>query len=145
LAHLCLSRLTLGGQPMSPFAPQVKDWLTGVPLPISALKPAMIFRKVQRNTARHMLYSTFRFLRRCGYSFVVLEIDVTSYADQVRLPERTLGHYYSPAACLELYELLRQFIDDMERFDGTIIIVSAPNTIVTDERRGINRYQALRM
>lgn len=145
LAHLCLGRLSIAGQLMSPFSPKVTEWLTGAPVPISTLKPAMIFRKVQRNTARHMLYSTFQFLRRCGYPFVLLELDVSRYAERVSTRDRVLGYYYTPAACLELYELMRQFIDDMERFDGTIVVVSSPNTIVTDERRGINRYQALRM
>jgi hypothetical protein len=145
LTHLCLSRLTMGNQLMSPFAPQVQEWLTGAPVPIAALKPAMIFRKVQRSTARHMLYSTFRFLRQCGYSFVVLEIDVGRYADSSSIVKLTSGYSYTPAACLELYELMRQFIDDMERFDSTMIVVTAPNTIVTDQRRGINRYQALGM
>jgi len=145
LTHLCLSRLAVDTQVLSPYSAQVKGWLMGEPVPMAALKPAMIFRKVQRNSARNMLYSAFRFLRRCGYPFVVLEIDVSRYAEQARVAERTLGHYYSNAACFDLYELLRQFIDDMERFDGTMVVVTGPNTIVTDARRGISRYQALQM
>lgn len=145
LTHLCLSRLTISNQLMSPFAPQIMDWLTGAPVAIAALKQAMIFRRVQRNTARHMLYSTFRFLRQCGYPFVVLEIDIGRYIESPAFLKLTPGYSYAPAACLELYELMRQFIDDIEQFDGTMIVITAPNTIITDQRRGINRYQALQM
>lgn len=145
MTHLCLSRLTMGSQLMSPFAPQVKGWLTGAPVPIAALKPAMIFRNVQRDTARHMLYSTFRFLRQCGYPFVVLEIDIGRYAESSAPVGLAAGYSYTPAACLELYEVMRQFIDDVERIDGTMVVVTAPTTVLIDERRGIKRYQALQM
>jgi P-loop Domain of unknown function (DUF2791) len=86
-----------------------------------------------------------RFLRECGYSYVVLLIDISRYLETVAVANRREGFYYSPAAATELYELLRQSIDDIEQVEGTMMIAIAPPTVAIDERRGIERHPALKM
>jgi hypothetical protein len=145
LTHLCLSCLTVRGQSMSMHGEVVQQWLRGELSSITPLKSALIFRKIQRSTARHMLYSTVQFLRRSGYPYVMLLLDLDRYLDAVSVRSRTIGLYYTLNATMELYELLRQAIDDLEKLDGTMVIAMAPHTIVIDERRGLERYQALKM
>jgi len=130
---------------MSMHGEVVQQWLRGELSSITPLKSALIFRKIQRSTARHMLYSTVQFLRRSGYPYVMLLLDLDRYLDAVSVRSRTIGLYYTFNATMELYELLRQAIDDLEKLDGTMVIAMAPHTIVIDERRGLERYQALKM
>lgn len=145
LTHLCLATLTINAQPLPGYGDLVKQWLRGELASITPLKPALIFRKLQRGSARHMLYSTLRFLRQCGHSYVVLLLDISRYMETVAKADRREGFYYTPAATVELYELLRQSIDDLEQFDGTMMIVTVPQAFALDERRGIGKYPALKM
>lgn len=145
LAHLALGRIVNEKVPMSPFSQLVQEWLRGSLQSIVPLKEALIFRKVQRSSARHMLYSTLRFLRKCGYKYVVIVLDIARYLESVKFSDRKSGFYYSPAATLDLYEMMRQSIDDVHQVDGTMMIVTVPFGFVSDQRRGLERYQALKM
>ncbi len=145
LAHLALGRMFIEKAPMSPFSELVQEWLQGSLQSIVPLKEAMIFRKVQRSSARHMLYSTLRFLRKCGYKHVVIMLDIARYLESVKYIDRKGGLYYTPAATLDLYEMIRQSIDDVHQIEGTMVIVTVPSTFISDQRRGLERYQALKM
>jgi hypothetical protein len=145
LAQLCLGQMQVDGAPLSPYLFLIEEWLRGELGNISSLRGAMIFRKIQRNSARHMLYSTFRLLRQAGYRYVILLLDIARYLESVKYCDRVSGLYHSAAAALDLYELLRQSIDDVEQLDGTMVIVSAPDCFLTDDRRGIDTYRALKM
>jgi hypothetical protein len=59
------------------------------------------------------------------------------------MPDGTL--YYSSAATLDTYEVLRQFIDGTDELAYCLLVVAAAPSFLQDERRGIHRYDALRL
>jgi len=74
---------------------------------------------------------------------VVLALDVSRYADASRPAERGSGLYYSIAAVLDAYEVLRQLIDATDELEYCFIGVLAAPELLSDEQRGLRRYQAL--
>jgi len=46
------------------------------------------------------------------------------------------GYYYSKAAALDAYELIRQLIDGMDEFEGLLVAVLVPQEMVNDEAAG---------
>jgi len=138
---LCRSLLDPGDDPVSG---AIRDWLLGDRLRISSLKPALIFQRIARHNARHMLSSLTRWLRLTGKKGLVLGLDVTRYAQAVRPAERDdANYYYSTAAALDAYEVLRQLVDGTDELKSCFIAVLAGQEFLTDEQRGVRRYHAL--
>ena len=140
MVGLCRSLLDPGYDPMSS---AIKDWLLGDPVRISSLKPALIFQKVARHNARHLLLSLSHWIKLAGKRGLVLGLDVTRYAQAVRPAERDEANYYSTAAALDAYEVLRQLIDGTDELESCFVAVIAGQEFLTDERRGMRGYQAL--
>ena len=55
------------------------------------------------------------------------------------------GLYYGVSATLDAYEMLRQFIDGTDELESLLLVVSVPPEFLTDTRRGLNRYEALKL
>jgi hypothetical protein len=93
-----------------------------------------------------MLTSVGRLLQRAGHRGLVLYLDLTRLAEARRppVPERT-GIYYSKAAVLDAYELLRQLIDATDDLVGMLVLAVVPPELVSDERRGLPSYAALHL
>lgn len=142
MIELCRSQLDPGYDPV-PSA--VKDWLLGDPVRISSLKHAFIFQKIGRHNARHLLFSLAHWLKLAGRKGLVLGLDITRYAQTVRPAERDGGNYYSTAAALDAYEVLRQFIDGTDELASCFIAVIAGPEFLTDDLRGVSRYHALNL
>ncbi len=143
MLHLCLSNLDPSVEP--PLADAVKQWLQGDLRLISAVKPALIFQRIARHNARHMLFSLARWLALAGRRGLALYLDISRYADTTRPAERGPGFYYSTAACMDLYEVLRQLIDATDELEHCFAGVAAAPEFLTDDRRGLRSYQALYM
>ncbi len=124
----------------------VLSWLTGEPVGLRQLREAMIYARIGRHNARTMLTSVGRLLRRAGHRGLVVHIDLTRLAEARRppLPERT-GIYYSKAAVLDAYELLRQLIDGTDDLVGMLVVAVVPPDLVSDEKRGLPSYAALQL
>lgn len=123
----------------------VRSWLCGELRRVSEIKPAKIFQKVGRQNARAMLQSLAYWLRLNGEAGLVLTIDIARCIENPKRLDRLPGFYYSSAALNEVYEVLRQLIDCASSLPGVLIAVTAPPEFLSDEKRGIDRYQALRM
>jgi bacteriophage exclusion system BrxC/D-like protein len=93
-----------------------------------------------------MLTSLGRLLVRAGGHGLVLHLDLARLAEVRRppLPERT-GIYYTKAAVLDAYELLRQLIDATDDLVGMLVVAVMPPDLVSDERRGLPSYTALQL
>jgi hypothetical protein len=143
MLRLCLSHLDPTDEPL--LADAVKQWLWGDLRLISALKPALIFQRVARHNARHMLFSLAHWLVLAGRRGLVLFLDIARYADTTRPAERGPGFYYSTAACMDLYEVLRQLIDATDELEHCFAGVVAAPEFLSDDRRGLRSYQALYM
>jgi len=124
----------------------VLDWLTGDLRRISALRSSLIFTRVTRANAHHLLVGLPRLLTRTGHSGLVLDLDISRLAVERRPPaELQEGHYYTKAAVLDAYEVLRQLVDATDELASTLVIVSAGPEFVVDEVRGLVAYTALQL
>lgn len=124
----------------------VLAWLHGERVPLRALHPALIYTRIGRHNARSMLVSVARLLLRGGGGGLVLHLDYARLAESRRPPiqERT-GIYYSKAATLDAYEVLRQLIDDTDDLAGVLVVAVVPPDLLTDETRGLSAYSALQL
>lgn len=143
LAMLQLCRAQIAG--LGSTAVPVVLWLRGELSRVTELKAAKIFQKIGRHNARLMLQSLTYWMRRNGRPGLVLTIDVSRCLKNVKKAERGEGFYYSSAGLTEVYEMLRQLIDGASELKGTLAVVFAPGELLSDEKRGVDRYQALKM
>jgi hypothetical protein len=144
MIRLCMAQLDIGGT-SSFLSNAVKEWLCGELRLISALKEALIFQKVARHNARHMLFSLAHWLKVNGINGLVLNLNISRYTVSAKPKDLDDSFYYSTPATLDAYELLRQFIDGTDEFESCLIAVVASREFLTDEKRGLNRYDALKL
>jgi len=142
---LCLGQIQQSDGLASPHASVVARWLRGEPVSLPELKAAGLFQRVARHNARYLLVSLAHMIRMCGHSGLLLSLDISRYLESVRPSARLDGHYYSPAAVVDLYEMLRQLIDEQGILEGVFTVVWAPLALISDPGRGLDRYQALKM
>ncbi len=144
MVRLCLNQLDTASAPVY-LSAAIKEWLRGELRLISTLKKALIFQKIARHNARHMLFSLTHWLRINGKSGLVLMLDITRYLAVTRSKNPTDGFFYSTPAVLDAYELLRQFIDGTDEMEGLLVIVVAPKEFLSDDKRGLRGYDALKL
>jgi hypothetical protein len=144
MMHFCLAELGADDRYRS-LGPVLQEWLRGDLQHISSLKGALIFDKIQRYNARAMLHSLAHWVRRCDRKGLVLGLDLSRCFVTRKEDPSGDGIYYSKAALLDAYELLRQFIDSTDDLEGVLILVLAPTSLVSDPKRGLDTYDALRL
>jgi hypothetical protein len=141
MTHLSIAELS-GGQEGATTIEVLTDWLTGRNKALSAVKPYQIFRKINRATARYCFESMAHWVRLAGYAGMVILLD----AERVMLAQNPHDQsiFYSKAAVLDAYEVLRQFIDGADRLEGCFLAVIPDAAFLEDMGRGIGAYQALK-
>ena len=127
-------------------AQAVLGWLRGEKVALRELKEALIFGRIARHNARAMLSALGRLLLRTGRGGLVVHLDLRRLAVGRRPPvaERS-GVYYSKAAVLDAYEMVRQLIDSTDELAGMLVVAVVPAELVTDEGRGLPAYSALQL
>jgi hypothetical protein len=120
-------------------------WLRGELSRVSEIKAAKIFQKIARHNGRLMLQSLTHWLRRNEKPGLVLTLDISRCVENVKRADRKEGIYYSTSALTEVYEMLRQLVDGSSELIATFATVFAPPEFLSDEKRGVDRYQALKM
>jgi hypothetical protein len=143
LIHLCLDQLDPGIDPALGAA--IREWLLGEIRLLSGLKRALIFQKIARHNARHILFSLTHWLERAGKKGLVLVLDISRYTVTRRPIEPDGTLYYSTAAVLDAYELLRQLIDATDELEHCFVCAVAAPEFLSDERRGMTSYHALNL
>jgi hypothetical protein len=124
----------------------VIGWLHGELKSITALRSALIYSRIGRHNARAMLISTAALLLAAGHRGLVVQLDLGRLAEARRPPaELRSGLYYSKAAVLDAYEVLRQFIDATDELRGVLVVATVPPELMTDEARGLPAYSALHL
>ncbi len=124
----------------------VLAWLRGEPVPLARLKPALIYTRIGRHNARPLLLSLSGWLARNVGSGLVLDLDLARLAVSRRPPpDGRQGVYYSKAATLDVYEVLRQLVDATDTLRSALVAVGLPPELVTDEVRGLPAYSALQL
>ena len=118
------------------------EWLTGDNPKIGNVRPFHIHTGINRTTARYFIESTSYWIRRAGYTGTVIALD-NARVTLTRNP-RDGSRYYTRAAVMDHYELLREFIDDVDRLSGTLLTVVADYDFIDDQSaRGWRIYSAL--
>lgn len=119
------------------------NWLTGVDTRIGNVRPFDIYTKIDRTTARYFIESTFHWVKQAGYAGTVLLLD-NARVTLARNP-RDGQRYYTRAMTMDHYELLRKFIDDVDRLSGALLVVATDYEFIDKEsKRGWIIYDALR-
>ena len=141
MSHLCLNEDTRGeytGQPLL-------DWLTGNNTRVSSVRPYSIYTTINRTTARYFIESALFWIHCVGYAGTVILFD-NSRVTVARNPKDGLRYYTRPMA-IEHYELLREFIDSVDRLTGTLMVIVTNLGFLDDSTgrgsRGYGMYQAL--
>lgn len=124
----------------------VLAWLRVEPVALRALRSASLYGRVARHNARGMLVSLAAWRARVTGSGLVVDLDLTRMAVARRPPlEQRVGHYYTKAAVLDAYEVLRQLVDATDALRGAFVAVTLPPELITDETRGLPAYSALHL
>lgn len=141
MSQLCLMENTrdrgeYDGQP-------VLDWLTGANTRVSSVRPFLIYTGINRNTARYFIESALHWVRLAGYAGTVILLD-NSRVTLARNPGDG-KRYYTRAMTMDHYELLREFIDHIDRLSGTLLVVRTNSEFLDDttKYRGYGIYEAL--
>ena len=146
IAMLRLCQVQLGaGRAEHEEAESIVAWLRGELRLLSALKQARIFQRVGRNNARDIFLSIAHWLRLAGRGGLLLSLDVSRYLQARRGLDDQGGLFYSLNATLDMYEVLRQFIDATGDMESCLVAVLAPPPFLTDDKRGLARYDALKL
>jgi hypothetical protein len=140
MTHLCRSRMEPDGA--STAAP-ILEWLRGELRMLSALRPLPIGAKISRHNGRAMLRSLCHWLALCKNPGIVVVLDIGWLAS--RTPSLA-GIRYTPASVLDVFEVLRQLIDDTEMLPGLFaVVVAGPSLLDGDDpRRTLDKYPALK-
>lgn len=145
MLRLCQSQLRTG-QVTEAEHTAVLEWLRGDLRQISLLRSAMIFRRVGRHNARQLLFSLAHWVAANGAAGLLLEVDLRRFGFAKRpLPDERRGLYYTKAALLDGYEMLRQLIDNTDELSHCCVMVVAAPEFTNDGNRGIDAYQALKL
>lgn len=122
----------------------VLEWLRGELRRVSAVKDALIYQRIGRHNARHMLFSLAHWLTTVGRTGLVLTIGMGQLAKAKR-DEAGDGLYYTKAAVLDAYEALRQLIDGTDELRSCLVLVGCAPEFLTDPARGLEAYHALHL
>ena len=118
------------------------DWLTGVNTRIGNVRTFYIRTSINRTTARHFIESATYWVRHVGFAGTVVLLDNTRVT--VGRNPKDEKRYYTRAMTIDHYELLREFIDDVDRLTGTMIAIVTNNDFVDDHSiRSWKIYPAL--
>jgi hypothetical protein len=145
MLRLCQAQLDAGDVDQAE-RDAVLDWLRGDLRQVSRLRSSLIYTRVARHNARHLLLSTAHWLLQTGHGGLVLDIDIGRLLVGRRPPvDEREGLYYSKAMVMDAYEVLRQLVDATDDLAATLVVVVAPLEFVTDETRGLTSYTALQL
>ena len=145
MLRLCQYQLRTGQVTPAEHAAVLK-WLRGELRQISLLRTAMIFRRIGRHNARELLFSLAYWLSANDCAGLLLEIDLRrlAFGRRPQVEERH-GYYYTKAALLDAYEMLRQLVDNTDELLHCAVVVIVAPEFTTDPVRGVDAYQALKL
>lgn len=124
-------------------ASDVRAWLCGSLDRMSALRRLGIFRKVNRNNARQLLFSTSGWVRSAQSGALVVTVDISRYAaGKEASPD---GNTYTKMASLDMHEVLREFVDATDDLHSALIVFLTGDQFLTSVSNGLRNYDALRL
>ena len=136
MTHLCLNEVDDDMHPLV-------RWLRG-DARVSAVRDYSVFTRIDRTTARHFIESMLHWSLFAGYTGTALLLDITRVT--VARNPRDGRQYYTKSMATDHYELLREFVDDVDRLPATFLLIAAGSELLDDDRgtRGFAIYEALK-
>jgi hypothetical protein len=93
-----------------------------------------------------LLLSLAHWLAANGRAGLVVVLDIRRLGFARRPgPEERQGYYYTKAALVDAYEVLRQLVDNTDEMANCMFVVVASPSFVSDPARGLDAYQALKL
>ena len=143
MISLCLTRLDPHEDGAGALSP-VHRWMFGEKPAMNTLRDHDISARIGRSNARAMLISLCHFLTRCGTKGLLLTLDLRPAAKSGKQAAGPVK--YTLAAVMDLYEVLRELIDDLEHLPGLFILGIADRALIAgDPKRTLDTYKALEM
>ena len=124
-------------------ASDARAWLCGSLDRMSALRRIGIFRKVNRNNARQLLFSTSAWIRSTNAGGLIATIDISRYAAGKEATGE--GNTYTKMASLDMHEVLREFVDATDDLHAALIVFVTGEQFLTSVTSGLRNYDALRL
>lgn len=120
-----------------------KRWLAGRVSSIRELREFGIVQKINRYNARGILRSLLTWLPASQWNGSIVLIDALRLAEPRNLRDGTV--YYTRAALSDVYEVMREFIDETDDMSHVLMVFAMPPEFLSiDPRgRGMGAYQAL--
>lgn len=122
-----------------------KKWLSGSsdlsPEDKKGFKSLLLFDKLKKFNARDWLNSLIQLLKLSGRKGLVVAIDDLDILTE-KNPE-TKRFFYTRKAVADVYEIIRQLIDDTEILEYCLFLVGGKRSLVNDYDRGFRSYDAL--
>ena len=140
MSHLCLNENDRGSTEDADQS--LLEWLTGRSTRVSSVRQFSIYTPINRTTARYFIESALYWIHSVGYTGTVILFD-NSRVMVARNPRDGL-RYYSRSMAVDHYELLREFIDAVDRLVSTLLIVTPNEDFVEESPRSYGIYDALR-
>jgi hypothetical protein len=116
-------------------------WLRGEKCDLRILKNLQVFQKIARHNARWMINSLVYLTKKLGNQGVVVTVDINSIFEDVDV--ESYSFKYTKSKTMDFYEVLRQFIDDIDNSSHLALIIVAPQPFVEDDKRCYKIYHAL--
>ncbi|MDD4310430.1 MAG: DUF2791 family P-loop domain-containing protein, partial [Candidatus Cloacimonetes bacterium] len=100
---------------------------------------SQLYEALNKSNARSWLYSLMELVKFMGFRGAVILLDQF----EAILPHTASEVNYTTAKRNDVYELLRQLIDDLDFFRNILIVIAGNSDIVENEFQGLQSYQAL--
>jgi hypothetical protein len=138
-----IAREVLRGVPSDIAGDVPKRWLSGNASSIRELREFGIVQKVTRYNARGLLRSILTWLPASQWNGSIVFINALRLAEPRNL--RDGGVYYTRPALSDVYEVMREFIDETDDMSHVLLVFAMPGEFLSiDPRgRGMGVYQAL--
>jgi hypothetical protein len=138
-----IAREVLRGVPSDLAGDVPRRWLSSKVSGIRELRDFGIVQKVTRYNARGLLRSILTWLPGTEWNGSIVFVDAQQLAHAKNLRDGKV--YYTRPALSDVYEVMREFIDETDDMNHTLLVFGMPREFLSvDPRgRGMGAYQAL--
>lgn len=133
----------LNGRHVGAAASVPERWLRSQITSVRELRDFGIVQKVSRYNARGLIRSVLTWLPTSGWNGSIVFVNALQLAHAKNLRDGKV--YYTRAALSDVYEVMREFIDETDDMNGVLLVFAMPRDFLSiDPRgRGMGIYQAL--
>lgn len=120
----------------------LEQWVSGLQVTARERNRLNLRQAVDKYSARLMLRSWLHFVRLAGFRGTLMTIDnldVLLNSNRSKLP------YYTRTRRNEVYETIRELIDEVDSLQSFMLLAAARNELFTDANAGLRSYPALWM